>query len=890
MNIIKNFTLRSMRHNKKWTIVTIIGIIISTAMLTAVSTLTYSFMSFMQRSVIEDTGEWHVGYENIKPEQIPILEDDPLTETIMLSRNIGFTQFSQPKNPDKPYLFIQQYDASALQEFPVHLIDGRMPSNDQELLIPRHLETNGGVPYKIGDQLTLEIGNRYTDDGQQLSDNSSLMYLVNPEDGTREISETYIPEYTRTFTVVGVIERLPSERFSVAGYAAVTYLDPAALTSEQTVNASIGVNHLSKKIYPHSRALAEKLGIPDQINYNTELLRYHGMLENDNTQEIVYSFVLIIIVIIMIASVSLIYNAFAISVSERIRQLGMLASIGATKGQKRENVYFEGLIVGLIGIPLGILAGIAGIAVTLHFVAPLLKSTMPNIESTISLVVSPASIAVSTAFAILTIFISVYIPAKRASNIMPIDAIRQSQEIKLTSKAIKTSRLTQKLFGIEGELALKNLKRSKKKYRATIFSLTISLILFLTVSTMAEYTTSSADIRLNITNINYDALVRLYNVQPEAQQQLFEQITALDSVTDSAFARQIDVDFYADEDQLPDLTKQLLAKGSDGKYKLNDTLLVALDDQSLAKYASSIGASSVDFHDTDQQNVIVVNRGVTYSSAERKFIEGQPLKAAAGDKLNIWEKIWNDTSGTTTTTELASAEVTIGAITDRLPLGSITAPVQSMLLVTSNDVLDAVVQTLEDQFADVTGTITVHPNIVVKAIDGELLDQQIDTVLQNSHLDRNNYYYSNIIIQAKQEKNILTTMGVFLYGFITLISLICIANIFNTVSTNIALRRKEFAMLRSVGMTPGSFNKMVRFESIFYGLKALTYGLPISVAIAYYLYTTLNEQISFGFRLPWTEYAIAILCVFIIVGITMLYSSARIKKENIIDALKDETM
>ena len=149
-------------------------------------------------------------------------------------------------------------------------------------------------------------------------------------------------------------------------------------------------------------------------------------------------------------------------------------------------------------------------------------------------------------------------------------------------------------------------------------------------------------------------------------------------------------------------------------------------------------------------------------------------------------------------------------------------------------------------------------------------------------------YVYNVAAQAQSERNVTLVLGIFIYGFIILISLICIANIFNTVTTNIALRRREFAMLRSVGMTPGSFNRMIRFESIFYGLKALLYGIPLSLAVTLLLHRMQADVFDVGFSLPWASYVVAIVLIFIIVGATMLYSSTKVKKENIIDALKAE--
>src|SRR5690625_1222945 len=163
-------------------------------------------------------------------------------------------------------------------------------------------------------------------------------------------------------------------------------------------------------------------------------------------------------IIIIIESVSLIYNAFAISFSERSQHLGMLLSVGATKKQKRNSVFFEGMVIGLISIPLGIISGLVGIGITFYFINSLIQDSFGLTEK-LTVTITPLSITVACAVSLLTIFISSYIPARRASKVSAIDAIRQTMDVKMTSKRVKTSRFVRKIFGIEAEFGLKNLKR-----------------------------------------------------------------------------------------------------------------------------------------------------------------------------------------------------------------------------------------------------------------------------------------------------------------------------------------------------------------------------------------------------------------------------------------------
>jgi putative ABC transport system permease protein len=121
-------------------------------------------------------------------------------------------------------------------------------------------------------------------------------------------------------------------------------------------------------------------------------------------------------------------------------------------------------------------------------------------------------------------------------------------------------------------------------------------------------------------------------------------------------------------------------------------------------------------------------------------------------------------------------------------------------------------------------------------------------------------------------------------------SLIAVANVFNTVSTNINLRRREFAMLRSVGMTDGDFNRMMIYECVFYGAKALLYGLPTAFAVTYFIYNAMMKGVDVAFNLPWVSVGVSVLCVFLVVFVTTLYSVRSVRRANVIDALREEAI
>jgi len=218
----------------------------------------------------------------------------------------------------------------------------------------------------------------------------------------------------------------------------------------------------------------------------------------------------------------------------------------------------------------------------------------------------------------------------------------------------------------------------------------------------------------------------------------------------------------------------------------------------------------------------------------------------------------------------------IVALTDKAPMGVFPAGVGGLSIIVSEQVLNQLMG--EEEIPN------LNTRILLKSTN------PIKTQHEIEDMNERNVYVFNAYQSRQQEQQIILLISVFTYGFIVLITTISIANIFNTISTSISLRKREFAMLKSVGMTPKGFNKMINYDSIFYGIKSLLYGLPLSIAVMYLIHRSLMYTFNYEFALPWTSILYVIIAVFVIVSSTMLYSSAKVKKENIIDALKQENI
>lgn len=857
MNILNKITKNNLKLNKKRTIVTIIGIIIAGAMITAVSTLAVTFQSFMIKAETAEDGAWEAKFLNVKTSDANKILNDARFEKKMLMVPVGL---AQNQYSDDEFIYIKGYTKESLDNMRIKLIEGKLPENDSQIALSKSFFDGKENEPKIGGKITLKFGKRISIDGYE---------LIKEKKEENEKFE-YIEE--KTYTVCGKIERPDFENTSTYYTAGITYWNENATITAQSVDIGV-IDKKSENIYSDTEDILKQMGVlkvedSNNIKYNTYVLAYKGVNKSGGFNTMLYSVCGILILVIAIGSILVIYNSFAISVSERKKQFGMLASIGATKKQIKKSVIFEGAVLGSIGIPLGILSGIGGIWVTLKAVntllEPIFKSAGYNVS--LELMVSWQSILIAIVLIALTIYLSVIIPAKKASKITPIEAIRGNNEVKVKAKKLRTPKFIRKMFGIEGEIALKNLKRSKKRYRTTVISLIISIVLFVSVSGFVGYLYSGFDSLYATTE--YDYQINLCNESDNENKtkelaKKIEELKTIDkvSVINSEYLsfglskEKMNSRFLKEMDDNKNLNQMF--ELVEGEYPIT-CQIVSLNDTEYNRYLQEIGVDKL-----DNNQAILVDYVNMLQTAQ---IEGNLTNYKAGEKIDIKTLQENG--------ESKNNSIEIKKVSPKLPFGidAKMYPVIVLILNSENNI----------QMANNTRGIFVNAN------DEKEFNTQIENIKkENNDFSINSY---NIKEQIQQQRNLKLIIQIFLYGFITLISLVGIANIFNTISTNINLRRREFAMLKSIGMTDKGFKRMLDLECFFYGTKALLYGLPIGIGICYLINRGFGNLIEFTFSLPWFSIIISIIAVYVVVFITMLYASSKVKKENIIDTLRDENV
>lgn len=904
MNVLHKVTLESLKRNRVRTIVTIIGIMLSASMICAVTTFASSLRNYLHEYMIYTTGDWHAMLEEAEWETYTDLCADGRVSGSAYGQLLGYADIDS-KNEFKPYLYVIGGEKTAFEHtMPIHITSGRYPANGSEILLPEHLQTNGGVSYKIGDVLTLQLGKRMLD-GVEMGQRNPC--YTSGREGDVLNDEILLVQETRTYTVVGFYQRPTFEPYTAPGYTALTVTD-------NTLAGSYKYDIYFKADDPEDTNVL----MNDYINKyglggttNTDVLMMEGVLHYDSFHTVICSMSLIAIILIMFGSVSLIYNAFSISVSERTRQFGLLSSIGATKKQMKDMVLFEALAVSAVGIPLGIGVGIGGIAVTLQLIGHRFTSLI-GYEVPMRVSVSLQSVVIACVVALLTVLISAWIPSHRAMKVSAVEAIRQQQDIKTKEKPIKISRLTYIFFGLPGVLATKHYKRNKKKYRATVASLFMSIVLFVSTSAYTGALMNSMNMGYGMSN--FDLRVAAYkSVLQEngiTAPELLQQIRKAASVDAAAYSENRSMYMTVDHQYLTPSVADKIDGITGVSMETEDNQAgvrvrtVFVDDEAFRVLLKQYKLDEKSYMNPEAPLAVAVDTSVTFDPTTGKYTELDLLKGhtarlscTLAKELEGYDYLGyeNQPDGTLVyryvrksdgvEVQMPEAEVIrhltlrIGYVIEELPY--FVGHSDMLVLIYPLSMTEAVLQ-------DAGGGIYSNNYIYVKAENHTAAETALHDLLAQQDLAKLGVY--NAAAGDENDRNIVAIMRVFAYGFIVLISLISAANVFNTISTNISLRRREFAMLKSIGMTAGGFNRMMNFECLLYGSRALLWGLPVSGAIAYVIWLAATDGFEYAFTLPWKAMGIATLCVFAVVFVTMLYAMSKIKKDNPIDALKNENL
>lgn len=949
MNLMKTLTLKNLKLNRKRTIVTIVGIILATALLSALVTLVSSFQYSMIEYQKQKGGDFHVKFSNVKMSELSEFKNNRNIESTFETMGMGFAKLDGCKNEDKPYAYVMATDETGFERGCFNLIEGRMAKNEDEIVIPRHLKTNGRIDIKVGDEITLDVGKRY---------DSNTEGVIGENCAYEHEAETLTDTVTKRYKVVGIMERpgYGMEDYSAAGYTFVTYSDELAAidngakseASEADTTLTVYSRYTQKALRNKDAVTADIIGVDEKlfakannssvemtaeesdrflkemenakydIYMNGFLISYESVFPMDGSIKALFTVAAVVALIIILTSVYCIKNSFNISITEKIRQYGMLASVGATRRQIKSSVKTEAAMLGVAGIPVGTMSGILASLVLVKVVNALSAGWL---NFALSFHTSLPALILAVILSIATIYFSATGSARRAAKVTPLEAIRNTKEIKIKSAKLKTPAVIGRIWGIGGVISYKNIKRNNKKYRTTVTSIVICSVTFIVISyfmsmafSMVGMSYASTDYNIGI-NMSYKKDIDI--------EKLSKLVSGIEGVDDYLVGAGYDFDVSKPEytKEYGEYCGQLYDDSEDVSQEF---LITVLDDKSYDKYASDAGIKNA------AEGAILVNKCTfdVYNENSSKYVkkEMELYKYKAGDTIECGYNVYDDASSdendvegdTESSTDDNNAvegdtessvddnngyvdeetinngvrktvDVTIAGVTDKVPIGY--KGYSSITLMFMNQ------KGFESLWADGKSGNELKPGYASYSayVVAENADDYQDTfekeTEENPEYSQISFYVSNLDKEMRDEKSLFTLLGVFAYGLIVVIALIGITNIINTLSTGMELRSREFATLRSIGMTDKQFAGMVRLESVFISVKALVIGVPLGILISYLLCVMMNRMDSaIIYKPPYKAIILCIVVVIMLIYAIMKLSMTKLRHNNIIETIKNENL
>lgn len=895
MKILNKLTVKNLKLNKSRTIVTIIGIMLSCALIMVVAGMAASAQQTMVNLQINATGNYDLFVKGANKKIIDNAQANRNVKDIYIKQNLGCAYLPQAKFDTKPYINVVAFNEKSFTDcFNVTLKEGRLPENENELVLSQSVIENSKADYKLGDTVALDLGKRVYVSGDEIPLDDTDYF--NDTNGTEKLVDTH----KKTYTVVGVFNKVSSSYFAADSFSASSSAFTLAEENADINDLFISFTSDGEKDYITSSGEILNLtgddfdnlkndfevypenGDFDEASINKDLLRYKGFALSDEYMRMLFSLAVIIIVIIAISSIFVIRNSFAISITEKTKLYGMLASIGATSKQIRHNVLFEGFVLGIIGIPAGILLGVGVIALLVVILNALLENMLNGISFVYA--VPWWAAVISAVMSAVIILFSTLSSAFRASRIAPITAIRGNNDIKINKnkrKSYKAPKFIKKLFGVGGEIAYKNLKRSKKKYRTTVISIIITVAMFISISTFIEYGMKITgdhfkNMPYNITvnandKLSYDEYENIYK-RIIADTDINSSIKACENYYGNIVGL---TDYYTEEAKAAEL------QGGDLAY------VFGVDNKSFKEYVTALG-----YNYDDVKDKALITNDFKYYNSDNILIKGKEFDLPMNTVVKLYpngnpsyteddikEIQKTDPDFVYNPDDYKSVDLVIYDTINKEVPGSIVSGIMSTLN-------EGSVLVSEDYFKKLFAEDNEYTSRVI-VIDSAEPAQTVEYI-KDLGIDGLDIY--NLNDQKEMMNAVVLIIAIFAYGFIIVISLIGITNVFNTINTNMRLRSKEFAMLKSIGMTKKEFNRMIRLESLFYGLKSLLIGVPLGLLGGYAIFKATGTTIMLDYSFPTMAVLISIVFVFFVVWLIMKMSISKVNKQNIIETIRNDNI
>ena len=824
-NLFYELTIKSLRNNKIRTTATLIGVVISVALITNIIFTSSSIYNFMLDDIKHRFGDWSVQIENNKgkvKEQTDAMQLDYGTMT-----GISYAYLDNGVNPEKPFMYIATMDEKMKDITHLEVKEGRLPEKSDEILISEHVLTNGGIRHEIGDKVTLEEGYRINIiNGEELTQ----------RDPYESKEEVFIKDRVKIYEVVGISSRLAVEPYMAAGYTALTVPQEKIVHAEDSFFKSEDytiLNDIISKYYISPKATV----------YNEPLLRAQGHINGESAANDLIMLSILLVVFIGICGYLLMYNAFTFSLREHVKSYQILASVGATAKQLRKTSLYEGIFIAVVGITLGMILGSVWSYVMINFFGSNIVAmfTMYS-HGQLTYSVGKVWILIALGVSNMMVILSIILPAYRTGKIKPVenyeyDRITEDDRRRLGKNDI----FKNGPISLEGKLALKNFRKNSRTYRYPIVSLTLSIVLFLSAGSVSTYMETIMDM-VEAPDMKYD--ISYASKSSSEAEKAFVHLSTVEGVEKCSNFKYYDCHINVGE-------------------KNRNAIFYVMDDETFKEYIDVNHIDKEKYFDEENPKAIALSYITAYDSKTTRFErkEISHMEKVLGKEGNI---------------PGIKEKIEISDYIDDLPENNMLEIGRFVVMMSKSAAKGL---TIDDSVVQFDG------RAYFRVKDNSKTYSSMVNVCKKNGLATD--YLLNIEKERENIKSTMMVIKFISYTFIILVSIIAVMNMFNTISSNIGMRQLEFASLLSIGMSKKSLNKMIYLESILIGVKTLIYALPLTELGLYLVYRNSSISNLIGYMFPWASTILSIVLMAIIVIAIMIYGTYKVRQKDLASVLKN---
>ena len=944
--VLAAFTWRTLVGNRVRTAVTVVGIALACALLLAVGISAHSAYLYLGDSARATSGSYNGAAGDANAAFVTQAEQAPSVTQVVWLADEGYAKMGTPSTIT-PYLHVAGMSpdpgaARTLSEMTaLHLTAGRMPQGADEVILPQSLVDSGSVDAQLDGALTLQVGVRRSSTGEGLGWSD----LTEQTERGAGVAEELVDLNERTFTVVGLYADSPALMYVtglagsyMAGYPAITVADSAddpasagatsykvwltvrdpsvtlGVLGSLTTNAGaeLGFGEAPSGAVPEG-TLSDGASVPSArtLYENANVNRVTSFSLDRGVYRTLLGFAAVVCTIVVVASALLIRNAFAVSVTQRTRQFGLLSSVGATPRQLRGLVLREALMIDLVAVPLGIVVGCVGATAVLTAARGVIADGLARVAGSqiaFHVTISPLIVVVAAVLALVTTLLSAWGPARRAARMTAIDAIRSTADVCVPVGVRKGGRIMGRLFGVGGLLAARSFRRDARPRRAITASLVTAVVLVVTASLLSAYSGtflmvvtpetsekfgSGPDLSYTFVEQNVDA-----DDESLTPQVIAERLGAAPGVDGSAYALTLPASLVRTGEGATPLD------AFDPAYlaQMPAGLVIAgvqfVDDASYRAWLEGQGLPVDELMDADRPRAVAVNMlrnntgrqysvlaPFTRSGFTVDAYEGvnEALPGASGDSegptldpalVTRLAETPGDVmgeeglAGIYATGDVVPFSFEVGALSDEVPWWVGVPEVPIFLLPLS--ALQAVAPQMAD--AESAPLFSMRSwDVWFQADDDTTAQASITGVLQDVGLSPARL--TNVVAQEAATQSSSAMTQVFLWAFAAIVTLIALTGAFNAMYTSVTLRRRELAMLRSCGLTRSGTRAELLCECALYTGRVALWSVPAALLVSLAMWWALGStMLGAPYVVPWgvVPALVIVLAVTLLAGLLAL--------------------